>query len=1338
MITNTEVSNLSYTNKDFNSIYSELLEYAKKLSYKWDPTASDESDPGVVLLKLAALIGDKDNYNIDKNTLELMPASVTQLAAARQLFDQCGYSMKYYQSASGYINLTIKEDLGEDLVENQSYIYTIPRFTMFCDEDSAIVYTTIKEETIDIKTEVAIPVIEGTITSYTVNNDALITPQHLDSDNRIYFTESNVAENGVFVKNVSNRSNIIDRDLEATWICVDNLQTQEKGTPCFKFGVTLDGSACYIEFPDDAEFLIGEGINIDYILSSGATGNIAANKLKQLFVDTKFKRAPKENANLKEDVTVTSENIYVRNVLPTGGGADPESIDQAYKNYKRVRDTFKTLVSLKDYSDFIVTAKTASNGYVCDRTNDVQYSHKVITTTDESTYVTTKVAKSDLLYKLTNMGAFEQVGYEDKMNAFDLCVYALEYVPTVSDTPSFKRSFSIVNVNDTQNAVIDALNSDESYKSLQHNFLKFEEDTILMIKNKYPVYANIVPRAPLSTTEKLQVISNIEAALYSNLNSKELTFGRDLNPVSIQQIILNADERIKTLIDFVSPVYETYAVYKSGDEFKELRIDDDSLDGGYQVKHVTRASFNQLWSSLHVYKKGEFVAVTDQDTFDSEETYYTYDSDLSALWNKFRVDIFTKNVLSGVTPLYDDVNVYAQGINQTALKEYTDIVKIASNSEINLTFDEDTEKFSSPVIRANESILLTAPNFVEENTYSSYVRILYSIKEDLSSDDVYELSNDLSNDDFIIFFYKESDSSVDYQYIKYSAGNDSPAKFISPAGFTMKKEQDLSSTVSTQKVNSKNVLDYFRTLPDGKGKTSSTKNPTNPFVEGKNYSETEFVKECLKNSTNNQVLTGAKIVKTLKINKFIVNNDKDGCSSFYWFLNQQTTDGKYTLFKAGESPSYTLQSGEYFIYTNDSKSVLYQLGQGTLIELTGTEWLDASTGKVANGNDVSVIAIAYDELFNKGMDALEGKWYTLRKVASGNTTDKGIQITEQQMLMLGPDNTLIAVSSSSATGQINQITLNSTEPRSLANYKLSYKDSSGNVFDIPTITSNNGGWSGSTILNIDLSSTSVQELKSGQSIAVTDANNKVSTIPDENDSEPASVFLRSNKDLHAAGSQNIDVGPLYPKDSFSILSYKQLYDEGDTPKETVNSAAVDITLTKENDRYKGNLTFELLSGNYLLQLVPYSTLQGLVVKVNETELHSIGNAYVYKINVEASSEQSMDGTEVTLEIEATLDESSNDNEVTIFVPPLFKYGTKTLSSIEFVDDSSTFETSVLERIKQLDFDTEYSYTYRPVNGIKNPLVSNTFFNRKHFYNAYTIPEWDTYIDDNITVHDVVR
>nr|DAU00280.1 MAG TPA: Baseplate wedge protein [Bacteriophage sp.] len=49
----------------------------KKLTYKWDPSISNESDPGVILLKLNAIIADKNNYNIDKNILETFPLSVT-------------------------------------------------------------------------------------------------------------------------------------------------------------------------------------------------------------------------------------------------------------------------------------------------------------------------------------------------------------------------------------------------------------------------------------------------------------------------------------------------------------------------------------------------------------------------------------------------------------------------------------------------------------------------------------------------------------------------------------------------------------------------------------------------------------------------------------------------------------------------------------------------------------------------------------------------------------------------------------------------------------------------------------------------------------------------------------------------------------------------------------------------------------------------------------------------------------------------------------------------------------------------------------------------------------
>ena len=75
---NEYLDTTSYTNKDFRSIWPELIDLVKDLTDKWDPVNSNESDPGVALLKLKAFIADKLNFNIDKNVLEAFPSSVTQ------------------------------------------------------------------------------------------------------------------------------------------------------------------------------------------------------------------------------------------------------------------------------------------------------------------------------------------------------------------------------------------------------------------------------------------------------------------------------------------------------------------------------------------------------------------------------------------------------------------------------------------------------------------------------------------------------------------------------------------------------------------------------------------------------------------------------------------------------------------------------------------------------------------------------------------------------------------------------------------------------------------------------------------------------------------------------------------------------------------------------------------------------------------------------------------------------------------------------------------------------------------------------------------------------------
>lgn len=123
------VDNLSYTNKDFNAIYAELLDMGDALSAKWKPSATNESDPGIVLIKENAVIGDKLNYNADKNILEAFPSSVTQEGIARQLFEeQLACPPVWYKAASGVVNFRFIDngERGEDFSKATA---TIPQYT---------------------------------------------------------------------------------------------------------------------------------------------------------------------------------------------------------------------------------------------------------------------------------------------------------------------------------------------------------------------------------------------------------------------------------------------------------------------------------------------------------------------------------------------------------------------------------------------------------------------------------------------------------------------------------------------------------------------------------------------------------------------------------------------------------------------------------------------------------------------------------------------------------------------------------------------------------------------------------------------------------------------------------------------------------------------------------------------------------------------------------------------------------------------------------------------------------------------------------------------------------
>lgn len=1340
-------TNTSYTNKDFNSIYTELLEYAKKLSYKWDPTASDESDPGVILLKLAAIIGDKDNYNIDKNILELMPASVQQLPAARQLFEQCGYYMRYYRAAEGQVNITIKEKFEDDEYDPEaSFSYKIPMFTMFTDADKSVVYSTVETKLVDAESEDSLNVIQGTATPYTINNDPLITIQNLDHNNRLYFTESNIAENGIFITNYTSDDPTTTNYAE--WRRVDNLLTEGIGKRCYRFGLTLDNSVCYIEFPEDIDTLIGEGLHITYVRTDGAQGNISANKLNNFYTDTYFMRS---GGSEDKQVQITTDSATIKNTLPITDGYDPETIDEAYKSYKRVKNTFDTLVSLKDYTDYMITNDIASNGYVCDRTNDIQHSYKISSYEDGVKYVHSVVEEdTSTQYYIKNAdGQYEPI-VSPTMNPTNLCVYALSYAGNVQDDTAFRLSFTLSI--DAAAKAADSFNgnydSEESLKSLQHDFIDYECDRILMLKNKYSITANIVPKYTLALNEKFQMISNIEKALYSALNATQLEFGEPVDPNLIQDTIFSADERIKSLIDFRSPTYETYAVYKHADvdednnlveSIRELRIDSKSPDGKYVKVNITSNQFKQERDKLFYEAKDKSIRqVRPEDTYDHSKVYFKVDETLHDLWNKFRIEVFAKNVLNGSTQLYTPDSLYKYGINQTDMMEHNNIEYVNTNT--NIEFKQTEDLWVCDPLLDNENIVLTAPNFVDETSYSNYVKFIYVVGADVGPDDRYELNR---AEDFIIFFYKQTDADVDYTYVKYDCSDKSLAKFIVPSGIALYK---YTPNEEHPQGFSKETLDWIRNnVKVGKGKTDSVSkiNALN------NKSFTDFIKtEVVKdNKDKTHVLTGTRKITTQSINEIHINNNIDGCSHVYWFLNNKDQNDEYTLFNDSNDLSYTLQSGEYFIYTNDQMTSMHLLGEGTKIH-RNTAWQNNY------GMETWVVkAVGYDEFIENGLSLLADKWFNISKVTKTNSQDNSdaaknrccLWATEQQHVIIGPGNTLtLECIDSKIKDKITSLFINSdgviinndvSTPLTLEGFKIKYQtDSESDAVELESTNSSYVKWSANSLYSLNMSPETPQKVAPHQSISYSTDLEDV-TIQGNNDGNPC--YVLSDIYLNVTGGKHVYLPNILNKyEPVNLLTYNLKPNTTSVKSYNFN---VLVTPTPEEGVYSYDAEFQVTEGSYLLQFNTSKEVNSFDVTSQTDEVTvtpMFGNnknltKFLYKLHVSSDSDNNIPVSKLNITY------TSESEDVSLIVNPLYKYSLSSLEAYESEDSSFDFETELLKELDMLDPSLLYNYTYKIANAIDDPLDAATFLQSNHFFNKYTICEWDTNVD-NITVHEVSR
>lgn len=355
MLTKNEITslNLSPTKKDFVQIWNELLEVSSKLSERWDPTSTNESDPGIVILKALAGIADKLNYNIDKNTLEAFMPTAAQEDSMRKLCEMLGYNIKYYQSAT--TNVTIKyhnPDPSEDEAELMVEGVEVPKFTVITNGDKDISYFTTNQTPYKISADassITFPCMEGQIVKCeSISDNNVITIGQISESNRFYLPETQIAENGIFIYNIATDLNnsLVDG---TAWEKVDNLNIQVRGSRVFKFGFDSYEGRPYVEFPNDYSELFNDGIFIYYARTNGVNGNISARTLTQLELPSNWSN-------------ISAESFIVENTFSATSGSNIETIEQAYNNFKKTIGTFETLVTCRDYMNKIYSMVQESNG----------------------------------------------------------------------------------------------------------------------------------------------------------------------------------------------------------------------------------------------------------------------------------------------------------------------------------------------------------------------------------------------------------------------------------------------------------------------------------------------------------------------------------------------------------------------------------------------------------------------------------------------------------------------------------------------------------------------------------------------------------------------------------------------------------------------------------------------------------------------------------------------------------------------------------------------------------------------------------------------------------------
>lgn len=355
--------NLSYTSRDYASIYKELKAAIPNLTKLYNPNT--EADPGIVLIKLMAMLGDVLSFNLDNNALEVFPRTVLQTKNAQQLFRLMGYKMRWYKSARCAAYFT----------NSNSVPVTIGRYNTFTSY-TGIKYTNLNQieipagTTSEVQFNVELvqgtpklpPLSETTSSSYAVGEWHDMYGYNIDVaasvvNNRLYLPDSKV--DGTTIT-------LIDDDdtqfADTNWQQVDNLNVVTDVGKYYEFDFDETGMP-FIQLPEywNTRYSITR-FKLFYVISDGEAGEIIDNSINTIGGEKVYVQGGKNALSYLE-------NVYIYNKASTYGYS-PETPDEARKSAELYVNTIDTLVTLDDFTKAVKRITGVANALATDKETD--------------------------------------------------------------------------------------------------------------------------------------------------------------------------------------------------------------------------------------------------------------------------------------------------------------------------------------------------------------------------------------------------------------------------------------------------------------------------------------------------------------------------------------------------------------------------------------------------------------------------------------------------------------------------------------------------------------------------------------------------------------------------------------------------------------------------------------------------------------------------------------------------------------------------------------------------------------------------------------------------------